>query len=96
MKEIVRVLLDKYDRETVFTQATCIWLAFDSGKLKVQKGLALAQFPEIQDYPKTELSLKIASSIRSGINMFFADGTYSSAFWPAYFWNRGIELVVKF
>jgi hypothetical protein len=76
MKQTVRVLFDKEERETVLTAATCIGLAFDSGKLKVQQGLALAQFPEIERYPTTELSKKIASSIRATINMFFADGTH--------------------
>ncbi|MGH6917122.1 MAG: hypothetical protein ACREJ0_05390 [Geminicoccaceae bacterium] len=93
MRQIVRVLLDKEARETVFTQATCIWLAFDCGKMKVQRGLALAQFPEIQNYPETELSRNIASSIRAGINMFFTDGMYNlRSGWPGYFWNRGLEL----
>jgi hypothetical protein len=93
MKQIVRVLFDKEARETVLTQAACIWLAFDSGKLKVQRGLALAQFPEIERYPTTELSRKIASSIRASINMFFADGTHDLApSWPSYFWNRGLEI----
>jgi len=75
-------------------QATAVWLAFDCGRLKFSTGLALAEFPKIQDYPDTELSQRIAASIRSSLNQFFGelDMMASGSAWPVAFWNRGLEL----
>jgi hypothetical protein len=86
-----------YDRESVtatMTQATAIWLAFDAGVLKVNKGLALAEFPKIEEYPNTNISRKIAASIRAALNGFFAvSGPMASGTeWPTEFWNRGLEI----
>jgi hypothetical protein len=93
-KTLLEGLYNKTSKDTMMVQATAIWLAFDSGVLKVFKGLALASFPEIEKYPNTELSQKVAASIRSSIYMFFGGGTHYpvSSAWPQYFWNRGIEI----
>jgi hypothetical protein len=92
-KTVVKGLYDKYSRDTIMVQSTAIWLAFDSGVLKAFKGLALAKFPEIENYPHTELSKKVAASISASIHMLFAEPHYSvSSDWPKYFWNRGIEI----
>lgn len=92
-KILVEGLYDKISRDTAMVQATAIWLAFDSGVLKVFKGLALASFPEIEKYPYTELSQKVAASIRASIHMFFTEPHYpASCKWPQYFWNRGFEI----
>lgn len=92
-KTLVEGLYKKTSRDTMMVQATAIWLAFDSGVLKVFKGLALASFPEIEEYPHTELSQKVAASIRASIHMFFTEPHYpASSIWPRYFWNRGFEI----
>jgi hypothetical protein len=92
-KTLVHGLYDKYSRDTMMVLATAIWLAFDSGVLNVFEGLALASFPEIEKYPHTELSQKVAGSIRTSIHMFFTEPHYSaSSNWPRYFWNRGLEI----
>jgi len=93
LKNLVGGMYNKTSRDTMMVQATATWLAFDSGVLKVFEGLALANFPEIEKYPHTELSEKVAASIRSSIYMFFTEPHYpESANWPKYFWNRGIEV----
>jgi len=93
LKNVVGGMYNKISRETMMVQATATWLAFDSGFLKVFEGLALAKFPEIEKYPHTELSEKVAASIRSSIYMFFAEPHYpESTTWPKYFWNHGIEV----
>lgn len=92
-KTLVGGLYDKTSRDTMMVQATAIWLAFDSGALKVVEGLALASFPEIEKYPNTEFSEEVAASIRSAIYIFFVEPHYpASSNWPRYFWNRGIEI----
>jgi len=93
MMAVVQQLHDRTNRDIVMVQASLTWLGFDSGMLKVSEGLALAEFPKVQDYPATELSRKIASSIRAGLFMFFNPPHYpGSPSWPRYFWNRGLEI----
>lgn len=92
-KILVEGLYNKTSRDTMMVQATMIWLAFDSGLLKVFEGLALSKFPEIERYPYTELSKEVAASIRSSLHMFFMGPHYPvSSDWPMYFWNRGLEI----
>ncbi len=78
----------------MMVQATVVWLAFDAGLLKVHEGLALAQFPKIEEYPNTEISKKVGASIRGTLNMLFGkDHLLSNAGkWSRYFWNRGLAL----
>lgn len=93
LKSLVGGMYDKASKDTMMVQATAIWLAFDSGALKVAKGLALASFPEIEKYPNTELSRKVAASIRASMHIFFTEPHYfTSSNWPSYFWNRGLEI----
>jgi len=94
MARTVGELFDQQLRSTVMTQASCIWLAFDADVLRVGAGQALAEFPQVQDYPETELSKRIASSIRATLHMFFNPPHYTEtpARWVDYFWNRGVEI----
>lgn len=94
LKKLVGELLDRNSSTATMVQATATWLAFDADRLKVSAGLALADFPRIEDYPRTEQSLKIASSIRATLNQMFGDVDQmaSGSGWPVAFWNRGIEL----
>lgn len=92
-----RVITELYDRSSLLatmTQAHAVWLAFDSGRLKVSPSVALADFPRIDEYPETELSRKIASGIRAMLNGSFGqDGLLASgSSWPVLFWNRGLKL----
>jgi hypothetical protein len=94
VKAAVSSLYDRDNRDTMLIQATVIWLAFDADVLKVAQGLALAQFPEIERYPDTELSQKVGSGVRATLNMLFgSDHHYSDKYaWPGYFWNRGLAI----
>lgn len=94
MESLVSSLFDRTDRDPMMVQATVIWLAFDAGVLKVAEGLPLAQFPEIEGYPDTEVSKKVGGAIRASVNGFFGeDQVYPHAsLWPRYFWNRGLAL----
>lgn len=92
LKQIVRNLFDKERRETVLVASNVVYLAFVLDRLKVVKGLALASFPEVERYPDTELSMRVASAVRATVLSFFGPGRRKSAEWPVEFWNRGIEL----
>jgi hypothetical protein len=93
IKQIVGLLYYRDEREPMMVQATYVWLAFDSDMLKVSKDTSLAKFPEIQDYPTTELSRRIGSAVRAALNGIFGGigPHYSDKYiWPKYFWNRGL------
>jgi hypothetical protein len=94
LKAVVAGLFDRSSWAATMTQATAIWLAFDAERLTVAPSLALAQFPKIQDYPKSELSQKIAASIRAALNSFFGETGLmaSGSTWPVTFWNQGLKL----
>lgn len=94
IKELVASLYNREDREPMLVQATGVWLAFDAELLVVNKDLALAQFPEIDRYPETELSRRVGSGVRAVINMLLGranEGGTVQPSWPTYFWNRGLE-----
>jgi hypothetical protein len=84
MTDLVSSLFHRHDRDVMMIQATVISLAFDAGMLKVQEGLALAQFPKIEDYPDTEISREIGASIRATLTGFLGkDGLLGSKrHWP--------------
>lgn len=94
LSRVAAALYDRSDRETMMVQATAIWVAFDSGRLKVNSDLALASFPRIEEYPTTELSRRVGGSIRSTLNLMFGENQLmaSDGRWPIDFWNRGLLL----
>jgi hypothetical protein len=94
IKSALSSLYHRSDRDPMMVQATAVWLMFDADALKVSKGLALAKFPQIEQYPETLLSQKIGSSIRATLNAFFgSENSYSPDYvWPDNFWNHGLEV----
>lgn len=94
LSRVVAGLYDRSDRDTMMVQATAIWVAFDSGRLKVNSDLALASFPRIEEYPTTELSRRVGGSIRSTLNLMFGESQFmaSDGRWPVDFWNQGLLL----
>ena len=92
--ERMKELEDKRSRSGVLVQAQGIYMGFVLGKLFVKKGLVLADFPEVEKYPATELSEKVGASICATVNMLA--GTmlpkYPEDAWVQYFWKRSLEL----
>lgn len=89
----VRDLYDRTSRFSMLVQASFLLLGFDAGILFVQEGLSLARMPVIEEYPLTEESKRVASSIRGTVTMLLGQEKFSpSSEWPAYFWNRGLEI----
>jgi hypothetical protein len=87
-------LESKRSRDAVLIQAHAIYMGFILGKLRVQRGMALADFPEVKNYPRTERSKQVGASICAAVNMMA--GTmlpkYSEDRWVQYFWHRNLEL----
>lgn len=92
-KELLATLFDRWEKVATLMQANAVYIAFATDLLKVTKGLALANFPAVADFPDTEESRRVAASVRATVNGFF--GRYfrdKSSNWSQYFWNRGLEL----
>ncbi len=90
-------LSDLFDKTSITATrmlANAVYMDFVCGRLKVFKGLSLARFPEIQDYPNTDIAKQIASSLRAMINTSVSHelGKLKDTIWSSYFWRRGFEI----
>jgi hypothetical protein len=93
IKNVLANLYDKQSKEATFTQANALYISFALGKLQVSAKTPLANFPEIENYPYTEESKRIAASVRASINAFIGmDIGNNMTNWSNYFWNRGLEI----
>jgi hypothetical protein len=93
IKEILTLLYYKKGKESTFALANTLYLMGMCKKLHIVKNSALADLPEIVDYPNTEKSKIIASCIRATTNVLLSPATIKNGKeWVSYFWNRGIEI----
>ena len=91
LKMLISELEDRRGLVATNLQATAIYIYFLNDKLKVPRASAMADFPEIESYPDTEASRRVASSVRALINGF-SGALDPSNEWRNYFWNRGRNL----
>jgi hypothetical protein len=93
-KEILWDLIDKRSKKSTFTIANVVYSMFVLDRLKIVKDSPMTQFPKIQEYPDTEISRIIASSLRASINAFYNVEMFykDNSTWAKEFWNRGIEI----
>ena len=93
IKDVLSSMFDRRSVESTFVQANVLYIGFIIGKLVVSQDVSLAKFPEVQYYPKTELSKQVAASIRATVNSIFGiDNLETGLSWSTYFWNHGLEL----
>ena len=85
---------DKRSRAGILIQSQVVYMGFAIGKFRVFEGLALADFPEIEKYPETELSLKVGASVCATVNLFSEQmlPDYQDDVWVKYFWNRSFTI----
>jgi hypothetical protein len=90
----MRELENKRSRSGVLVQAQVIYMGFELGKLHVKKGLALADFPEVEKYPSTELSKLVGASICASVNGLAGNmlPKFQEDTWVQYFWQRSLDL----
>jgi len=93
-KEILWELIDKRSKKSTFTIANVVYSLFVLDRLKIVKDSPMTQFTKIQEYPDTEISRMIASSLRASINAFYGLDMFDkdNSSWAKDFWNRGIEI----
>lgn len=86
-------LFDKTSIAAVGMMANATYIAFITDKLKAAHDTSLADFPEVEKYPETEKSQRVAAAIRCFANSLVGGlGEEAPRDWPRYFWNRGLEL----
>jgi len=87
-------LENKRSRNGVLVQAQAVYMGFVLGRLHVKRGLALADFPEVERYPTTDRSKQVGASICATVNMLAGRGLpkYAEDVWVQYFWQRSLEL----
>jgi hypothetical protein len=90
----MNVLEDKRSRNAVLVQAQAVYMGFVSGKLYVKRGMAIADFPEVEHYPATERSKQVGASVCATVNMLAGTSLpkYQENAWVQYFWQRSLEL----
>ena len=90
----LKALENKRSRDAVLVQAQAIYMGFLVGKLRVNRGLALADFPEVQNYPDTERSRQVGAAVCATINGVVGKQLpkYPQDEWVQYFWQRSLEL----
>lgn len=88
----MRELEHKRSRNAVPTQANAIYRGFVLERLFVQKGLSMADFPEVEHYPETERSLQVGASICASVNMIAGTmlPNYPEDTWVLYF-GKGVS-----
>ena len=87
LKEAIDAILDRESRPAMFVQATAVHIYFANGLLKVAPGVSLGNLPAIEEYPETEVSLRVAASVRSSVT--FLVGKEVSSEWASSFWRQG-------
>ena len=63
-------LESKRSRNGVLVQAQAVYMGFVLGKFRVARGIALADFPEVERYPTTERSTQVGAAVCAAVNMF--------------------------
>ena len=87
LKEAIENIIDRESYAGTLTQAVVVCIYFTNDKLKVAPGMALANFPIIEEYPATAESQRVGASVRAAVSAMFTQNSPSS--WGRSFWNRG-------
>lgn len=93
-KEILWEMIDKRSKRSTFTIANVVYSLFVLNRLSITSDSPMTQFSKIQEYPDTEISRLIASSLRASINALYKMEMLDkdNSRWAKDFWNRGIEI----
>ncbi len=92
-KLMLNKFLDKTSYESSIVLANIANFLLTKERLFVTQESNLPALKEILDYPNTENSKRIASFLRSSVNMCFNPDVYNRGnFWITYFWNQNYEI----
>lgn len=94
-KAYLNEVFDRTSNSANLVQGVALDMIFRSNiEFKIDPRVALADFPKFVEYPTTEISKRVASSIRSTINLIYSNKAINriDAKWHSYFWNRGLQI----
>lgn len=92
IKSIINELFDKRSWLSTFSLGNIMYFIHTLGKLHVVENSPLAEFPKLVDYPNTEISKMIASSVRATSNILLSSEKLKNEKWISEFWNQGFKL----
>lgn len=90
IKALLSSMFDKASRPSTMALATFVYVQMAQGRLFIQPGSALSKLPDVEQYPDTPESRRIASAVRATVNTFA--GRIEKPIWPRYFWARNFAL----
>ncbi|MBP6754923.1 MAG: hypothetical protein KA210_02150 [Bacteroidia bacterium] len=97
IKDSIKGILERRSEAGTIAQAAVLFNSMVSGKFNAPYGSIFWEFEEIDNYPKTEKSLQLASSIRAMINAFMDKETRNvECEWVNSFWQRSFQLEPPF
>ena len=92
VKLTVAELLNRRDKKAMILQTTAVYIEGVSGALKIVRGSGLEKIEDIFDYPETEDSRHIASSVRAFVSTMGGMMPGIDRSWRLYFWQRGFSI----
>jgi hypothetical protein len=93
IKDSIKGILERRSEAGTIAQAAVLFNTMATGKFNAPVGSIFWEFGEIDNYPKTEKSLQLASSIRAMINAFMHNETRNvECEWVKSFWQRSFQL----
>ena len=90
LRTVIDNISDRHGYDGTLVQATVVYIYFINNMLKVSPHVGLANFPAIEEYPRTEESQRVAASVRSAVTMLLTRDMPSD--WRNSFWNQGRTL----
>jgi hypothetical protein len=90
VKQLLSTLFDKASRPSTLALATLVYVQMAQGRLFIQPGSALSKLPDVEQYPDTPESRRVASAVRATVNSF--GGRADKPIWPRYFWARNFAI----
>lgn len=89
IKESINGILERRSEAGTMAQAAVLYNSLITGKFNAPQGSIFWEFEEIDNYPDTDKSLKLASSIRAMINAFMnTEYRNSGCEWTNTFWQK--------
>lgn len=92
LKEIAGECYDRTSRTATLIQAAIVRGLMKTEKLAIAEDTMLTEINEIEHYPETEKSKKVAAGIRSMLNIQFGLDVDDTSEWSTQFWQRGLEI----
>jgi hypothetical protein len=89
IKESIKGILERRTEAGTMVQAAVLFNSMVTGKFNAPKGSIFCEFEEIDNYPDTDKSLQLASSIRAMINAFMnIEFRKTDCEWVNTFWQK--------